>query len=207
MKELILKWTLKNAVEHNGTAHPKAVVPKVIGENPELKENVKEIFKKTTQIVSEINSIPLEKQIEKLKSIAPELLEEKEEKKYVLPELPKAEEEKVVMMFPPEPSKYATIGHAKACFLNYHYAKKYNGQFFIRFEDTNPNKVEDKYYKQMLEDLEWLGIKWDDIHYISDHIKEMQDSAEELIKKDKAYMCNCKAEKTSKTRRDKKSCE
>ncbi len=207
MKELVLKWALKNAVEHGGKAQPNSVVPKVIGEKPELKKDAKEIFKLSNEIVSEINKLSINEQTKKLEKIAPELLEEKNVEKQELPELDNAEIGKVVTIFPPEPSKYATIGHAKACFLNYYYAKKYDGKFYIRFEDTNPNKVEEKYYKQMLEDLKWVGIEWNDIHYISDYVKEIQNSAEELIKKDSAYMCNCSLEKVKKNRWEKISCD
>ncbi len=206
MEDLVLKWALQNAIEHDGKAQPKAVVPKVIGEKPELKKQAKEIFKKASKIVSEINKLSIDEQIKKLKKIEPELLEKKE-KKQGLPELPEAEKNKVVTMFPPEPSKYPTIGHAKACFLNYYYAKKYDGKFYIRFEDTNPNKVKEKYYEQMLKDLKWLGIEWDDVHYLSDYIENMQKSAEDLIKKNKAYMCNCKPKKVRKFRREKQVCE
>ena len=206
MNELILKWTLKNAIEHDGKSHVKAIIPKVIGENPKLKKDIKSLIKKINEIVDEVNKLSLEEQIKRLKEIAPELLEKKKEKQG-LPELPNAEVGKVVMMWPPEPSKYLHIGHAKAAILNYYYSQKYNGKFYLRFEDTNPEKAKEEYYENAINDLKWLGMKWNRIDYVSDYIEKFYEYSESLIKEGKAYVCTCPAEKVRKLRHEGKECE
>ncbi|MDR1923708.1 MAG: glutamine--tRNA ligase/YqeY domain fusion protein [Planctomycetaceae bacterium] len=99
---------------------------------------------------------------------------------------------RVATRFPPEPNGYLHIGHAKSICLNYGLAKKYGGQFVMRFDDTNPSKEETEYVESIIEDVKWLtgDNLTGRIRYASDYFEQMYTWAEELIKKGKAYICN-----------------
>lgn len=102
---------------------------------------------------------------------------------------------KIVTRFPPEPNGYLHIGHAKSIILNSGLAKKYNGTFNLRFDDTNPMKEKSEYVDSILEDVKWLGADFGDkIYYASDYFDAMYEGAIKLIKKGKAFVCDLSAE-------------
>lgn len=205
---LVKKYALKNAIEHQGKALINPVVSSVIGEKPELRRRIKEVLLKVEKIVNEINKLSREEQIKELEKIAPEMLkEEKVVKEFELPPLPNAEEHKVVTAFPPEPSKYPHIGHAKSALLNYLYAKKYKGKFILRMEDTNPLLAKNEYYEAIIDGLKWLGIEWDRLEYISDNLEKFYEATEKLINDGKAYVCTCKQSEIKENRRLMKECK
>lgn len=97
--------------------------------------------------------------------------------------------------FPPEPNGYLHIGHAKAILLNYGLAKKYNGKFNMRFDDTNPTKEKEEFIESIKADIKWLGADWEDrLFFASDYFEQMYEAAVKLIKKGKAYVCDLSPE-------------
>ena len=93
--------------------------------------------------------------------------------------------------FPPEPSGYLHIGHAKAIVTNYEIAKDYNGLYNLRFDDTNPLKEESEFEKSIMEDIKWLGYDWEDrLYYASDYFEKLYEMATNLIKKGLAFVCD-----------------
>ncbi|HHW60176.1 MAG: glutamine--tRNA ligase/YqeY domain fusion protein [Bacteroidales bacterium] len=108
--------------------------------------------------------------------------------------------ETVKTRFPPEPNGYLHIGHAKSICLNFGIAKKYNGTCNLRFDDTNPSKENKEYIDSIKEDVKWLGFQWDKECYASDYFEQLYEWAILLIKKGKAYVCDCPQELISKNR-------
>lgn len=193
IEDVIYKYALQNAIKFGGKADAGAVIGKVISEMPSAKG--KELAAKVQEIITKVNSMSLKDQVEELNSVAPELLEKKEQKERdIFAFLDIKPGTKVVTAFPPGPEKYPHIGHAKALLMNYELAKKHNGKFVLRFEDTNPRLVKKEFYEIMLENFAWLGAKWDKLEYASDYMEKFYQLCEDLIKKNLAYACTCKKE-------------
>lgn len=115
-------------------------------------------------------------------------------------DLPNAKIGEVVTRFPPEPSGYLHIGHAKAAILNEYFAHAYKGKLIIRFDDTNPTKEKVEFQDSIIEDLALLGIKGDKITYSSDYFDTMYDLAIKMIKLGKAYCDDTPLEKMREER-------
>ncbi|KAJ6624520.1 glutamate-tRNA ligase [Mycena sp. CBHHK59/15] len=101
--------------------------------------------------------------------------------------LANAQDGQVVTRFPPEPSGYLHIGHAKAAMLNQYFAKMYHGKLIIRFDDTNPSKERTEFEDTILEDLHLMGVHGDVVTHTSDHFGTLYDLALKMIKGGKAY--------------------
>ncbi len=103
--------------------------------------------------------------------------------------------DRVHTRFPPEPNGYLHIGHAKSILLNYGLAQQYNGQFNMRFDDTNPTKEKTEFVESIKEDIAWLGADWEDrLFFASDYFEQMYEGAVKLIRKGKAYVSDLTAE-------------
>jgi glutaminyl-tRNA synthetase len=107
---------------------------------------------------------------------------------------------RVQTRFPPEPNGYLHIGHAKAIYLDFGLAAEFGGKCNLRFDDTNPSKEETEYVDSIMEDVRWLGFEWDGLFYASDYFGQLYEWAIQLIKAEKAYVCDLRADEVRQYR-------
>ncbi|MDR2167587.1 MAG: glutamine--tRNA ligase/YqeY domain fusion protein [Clostridiales bacterium] len=97
--------------------------------------------------------------------------------------------------FPPEPSGYPHIGHAKSICINFGLAALYGGRCNLRIDDTDPTKENMAHYVEALKNaVLWLGFEWDGFFYASDYFEKLYEYALVLIRKGVAYICELDAE-------------
>ncbi|MCE2425460.1 MAG: glutamine--tRNA ligase/YqeY domain fusion protein [Pseudomonadales bacterium] len=106
----------------------------------------------------------------------------------------------IVTRFPPEPNGYLHIGHAKSICLNFGVAGEFDGRTYLRYDDTNPLRESQEYVDGIQRDIAWLGFAWAGPTFASDYFERLYEFAEELIKRDRAFVCSLPAEDIRATR-------
>lgn len=94
----------------------------------------------------------------------------------------------IILRYPPEPNGYMHIGHAKAFSITNGLRAKYHGKANLRFDDTNPAKESMHFVENLQRDMDWLGIKYDQVVFASDYYEQLYQCAVHLIKKGLAYV-------------------
>lgn len=191
LEEIVYKHALLNAAKHKGSANPGAVMGSIMANEPELRSKAKEIGPMSGKIVAKVNALSAEEQKSEMERLGVEVEDKKPKAKEVgLQELP-GTHENIVLRFAPNPSGPLHIGHSRAAVPNAEYVKRHDGKLILRIEDTDPKRVYEPAYEMIPEDLEWLGIKADEVIYQSDRFEIYYDYARQLIEKGAAYMCAC----------------
>lgn len=204
LEQLIEKYALLNAVQHDGRAQTGPVIGKILAERPDLKQKVREIGKLVAKVVKEVNKLSQALQRKEIEKKWPEILVEERAKpeERVLPPLQNVEKyEKIVTRFSPNPDCVLHLGAARAIILSHEYARIYKGEFYLRFEDTDPKtkKPVSEFYDSIREDLKWLGSNWDAEFIQSNRLPIYYEYAEKLLKNGHAYVCVCVPVKFRKT--------
>jgi nondiscriminating glutamyl-tRNA synthetase len=120
-----------------------------------------------------------------------------------------ASTDKVRVRFAPSPTGQLHIGNVRTALFNWLFARQQGGTFILRIEDTDVERSEARYETQLLEDLKWLGLDWDEGPDVggpyppyrqSDKMDVYQAYADRLLKENKAYYCFCTAEELEQDR-------
>lgn len=98
--------------------------------------------------------------------------------------------------FAPSPTGNLHIGGARTALYSYLWAKKNNGEFLLRIEDTDQTRYQSDAEASIFDGLRWLGLEWTgEVVHQSNRTAEYRAAAEQLIKDGKAYYCFCTAER------------
>jgi len=197
-------YALKNAIAYNGKAQQGSVISALFHEGLK-KEDMKKYGKKISEIIKEINQLSLEEQKSLFENFE-KVVSEREERQG-LPELPNVPKTGVVMRFAPAPSGPLHLGHIISNMISSLYVKKYGGKFYVRIEDTNPESIMPEAYEQIKKDCDWLFGNVKEYIIQSDRLKIYYEYAEKLIKKGKAYVCECPAETFKEMISQQKKCQ
>ena len=112
---------------------------------------------------------------------------------------------KVTTRFAPSPTGPLHIGGVRTALFNWLYSKNQKGSFYLRIEDTDKERSEDKYKIQIIESLKWIGINYDGKEYVqSTKISEHVKIANQLLEKGFAYKCYCSDEEINEQKNNAK---
>lgn len=116
----------------------------------------------------------------------------------------------VRVRFAPSPTGYLHVGNIRTALFNWLLARRFNGVFLLRIEDTDPERSKPIYEEQLKADLRWLGLEWDEgidrpgaygPYRQSDRFEIYQGYARQLLEQDKAFRCFCSEEELDLVRR------
>ncbi|WP_115864338.1 glutamate--tRNA ligase [Halorussus litoreus] len=207
------KHALVNAVKHGSDADVGAIMGPLMGENPDFREHGDEIPGVVGGVVSRVNGLDESERRDRLAELAPDRLEEleseDEEDDTVLPDLPNAEDtDDVRMRLAPNPNGPWHIGHARMPAVIGTYAEEYDGEFIVRFDDTDPETKRPLLwaYDEILDEVEYLGFEPAEVYKASDRLETYYDHARDLIEKGGAYTCSCSGETFSELKNDAEPC-
>lgn len=95
---------------------------------------------------------------------------------------------KVVTRFAPSPTGFLHLGNYRTAIFAYLYARKYNGSFVLRIEDTDRERSKKEYEDNVIESLKWLGLEYDKFYRQSEHVDKHKFYLEKMIKEGNAYI-------------------
>ena len=212
---MLWHMAIQNAIEYSGKANPGSVIGRIMGMRQDLRQYGKFLSPLIAKKVAQANNLAGEKGLDYLREIlqneAPDLLEEREKqtRREGLPELNSAQKGKVVLRFAPNPNGPLSFGHARGIIINGEYAKEYDGELILRFDDTDTTVKPPlpEAYGIIEQEAEWLlGFKPHRIVIASDRIEEYYRHVDIMLDGGFGYVCQCSADEFREFRVSKTNC-
>ena len=94
-----------------------------------------------------------------------------------------------ITRFSPSPTGQLHVGNIRTALINYLFTKKINGKFLLRIDDTDLKRSKSAYSEQIITDLQWSNINWDDSFKQSNRLDYYALQKEKLLKEGKIYVC------------------
>mgnify|MGYP001583060705 CR=1 FL=1 len=189
------RYAIRNAFDHKGKADAGALIGKLKALYPDA--DVKELVPFARVAAERVNNMGMDEIHAEFDKFNAEGFELKiPDKKVGLQDLDWAANEPVVTRYAPNPSAPGHLGHLRPAILSYLYAKKYNGKFILRFDDTDPKlkKPMEDGEQMYLDDLKWFGVVPDVVMRASDRFELYDDYMMQLVQMGKGYLCTCDKE-------------
>jgi glutamyl-tRNA synthetase len=120
-----------------------------------------------------------------------------------------SDKEKIRVRFAPSPTGYIHVGNARTALFNWLFARQNNGTFVLRVEDTDLERSREEYERNLIQDLRWLGLDWDEgpdtggpygPYRQSERLELYHKYAHQLLQEGKAYYCFCTQEELERER-------
>lgn len=195
-------YALKNALSHDGKSNQGAIISGLFAEGLK-KEDLKKYLSKLSEILNEVNSMTLQEQEIEFENLK-EFLSERDVREG-LPEIPNSQDG-VIMRFAPAPSGPLHIGHVIGTLISSLFVKKYGGKFYVRIEDTNPEKIDKNSYEEIKEICDWLFGNVSEYIIQSDRMEIYYEYVGKLIDSNFVYVCTCSQEEFRKHSLEEKDC-
>lgn len=115
----------------------------------------------------------------------------------------------VRVRFAPSPTGYLHVGNVRTALYNWLYARQHQGAFILRIEDTDVVRSDEHFEQQLMDDLRWLGLTWDEgpdckgnhgFYRQSERLSQHREYATQLLKDNSAYYCFCSPEELESER-------
>ncbi len=203
------KHALFNALKHDSDPDVGAIMGPLMGENPDFRPHGNEVPGVVGQVVGTIGQLDREARRERLAELDADLIAEldaeDEDDEQTLPDLPNVEAyDTVRLRAAPNPNGPWHLGHARMPAVIGTYCDRYDGEFVVRFDDTDPEtkRPDLSAYDAILDDIEYLGFEPDEVYRASDRVETYYEYAHKLIELGNAYTCDLPAEEFSALKKD-----